>query len=85
MLTSNIILKNFKIKKKTDTKKKLQSIINDKKNHIFQSLGKQYKYSYTLKQIKKYKKFLNFRVIGMGGSILGTRAIYEFLNHKIIY
>ena len=83
MLTSNIILKNFKIKKKTDIKKKLQSIINDKKNHIFQSLGKQYKYSFTLKQIKKYKKFLNFRVIGMGGSILGTRAIYEFLNHKI--
>ena len=83
MLTSNITLDNFKIKKKTDIKKKLQSIINDKKNHIFQSLGKQYKYSFTLKQIKKYKKFLNFRVIGMGGSILGTRAIYEFLNHKI--
>ena len=83
MLTSNIILNNFKIKKKTYIKKKLQSIINDKKNNIFLSLGKKYKYSFTIQQIKKYKKFLNFRVIGMGGSILGTRAIYEFLNHKI--
>ena len=84
MLTSNIILKNFKInKKKTIVKKKLQSIINDKKNNIFLSLGKNYKYSFKTSKIKKYKKFLNFRVIGMGGSILGTKAIYEFLNYKI--
>ncbi len=83
MLTSNITLNNFKIKKKTNIKKKLQSIVDDKKNNVFLSLGKKYKYSFTLQQIKKYKKFLNFRVIGMGGSILGTKAIYEFLNHKI--
>ena len=83
MLTSNITLNNFKIKKKTNIKKKLQSIVDDKKNNVFLSLGKKYKYSFTLHQIKKYKKFLNFRVIGMGGSILGTKAIYEFLNHKI--
>ena len=84
MLTSNIILKNFKInKKKTIVKKKLQSIINDKKNNIFLSLGKNYKYSFKTSKIKKYKKFSNFRVIGMGGSILGTKAIYEFLNYKI--
>ena len=84
MLTSNIILKNFKINiNKTIVKKKLQSIINDKKNNIFQSLGKNYKYSFKLEKIKKYKKLLNFRVIGIGGSILGTKAIYEFLKHKI--
>ena len=84
MLSSNIILKNFKINiNKTIVKKKLQSIINDKKNNIFHSLGKNYKYSFKLGKIKKYRKLLNFRVIGIGGSILGTKAIYEFLNHKI--
>src|SRR6056300_1629749 len=29
------------------------------------------------------KKYLNFRLIGMGGSILGAKAIYDFLKHKI--
>ena len=84
MFTSNIILKNFKLNiNKRSVKKKLQSIINDEKNNIFQSLGKNYKYSFKLDKIKKYKKLLNFRVIGIGGSILGTKAIYEFLKHKI--
>ncbi|MDC3031078.1 glucose-6-phosphate isomerase, partial [Candidatus Pelagibacter sp.] len=30
-----------------------------------------------------YKKYLNYRVIGMGGSLLGTKAIYDFLKKKI--
>jgi glucose-6-phosphate isomerase len=33
--------------------------------------------------VHKYKKFQNFKIIGMGGSILGPKAIYQFLNHKI--
>ena len=32
--------------------------------------------------VNKYKAFSNFRLIGMGGSILGTRTIYEFLNQN---
>ena len=39
-----------------------------------------------LKFDAKYKYFKKFRtivVIGMGGSILGTKAIYSFLRHKI--
>ena len=46
-------------------------------------MGKNYKNSYDKKLLNKYKKSLNFRVIGMGGSILGTQAIYDFLRHKI--
>ena len=83
MLTSGIRFKNFR-KKITSKKinKILRSIINNK-NQVIESLGKNYKYSYKLKKLKKYKKISDFRIIGMGGSILGTQAIYDFLRHKI--
>ncbi|MDB9826003.1 glucose-6-phosphate isomerase [Candidatus Pelagibacter sp.] len=29
------------------------------------------------------KKYLHYRIIGMGGSILGTEAIYDFLKEKV--
>ena len=50
---------------------------------LFETLKSTYKYSYSKKKISKYKKFSNIRVIGMGGSILGTEAIYNFLKKKI--
>ena len=33
--------------------------------------------------VKKFKKNQNIIVIGMGGSILGTKSIYSFLKHKV--
>ena len=50
---------------------------------VLKSLSKNYQYNFNYKLINKYKKFKNFRIIGMGGSILGAEAIYHFLNHKI--
>ena len=47
------------------------------------SILKFYKYSYKNKQIQKFKKNSNYRIIGMGGSSLGARAIYDFLKNKI--
>ena len=47
------------------------------------SLTSKYKNSYDRSLVKKYKKSENFRILGMGGSILGTEAIYQFLKHKI--
>ena len=83
MLTKGINFTNFKKKYKIQsTKKKLETIIKEN-NEIIQSLGKFYKYSFKKKNIKKYTKNYNFRVIGMGGSSLGTKAIYDFLKHKI--
>ena len=32
---------------------------------------------------KKFKKYNSIVIIGMGGSILGAKAIYSFLKHKI--
>ena len=83
MLTKGINFINFKKKHKNlSTKKKLFSIISEN-NQIIQSLGKYYKYSFKKGELKKYKKNLNYRVIGMGGSSLGTKAIYDFLKYKI--
>jgi glucose-6-phosphate isomerase len=33
--------------------------------------------------VKKFKKNQNIIIIGMGGSILGTKSIYSFLKHKV--
>ncbi len=83
MLTKNISFVSFKKKNKSkNIKRNFQKIIINS-NLILKSLSKSYKYSYNTSQIKKYKKLLNFRVIGMGGSILGTETIYDFLKHKI--
>ena len=82
MLTPGISFINFKKKNKSENlKKKLQLIIRDK-NEILNSLSTNYKDSFKKNLINKYKVFSSFRIIGMGGSILGTRAIYEFLKHK---
>ncbi len=83
MLTSGISFVNFKKKNKSlKLRKNLQSIINGK-NEILNSLSNNYRDSYNNNLVDKYKAFSNYRVIGMGGSILGTRTIYEFLKHKI--
>ena len=83
MLTSGIDFLNFKIKvKKFSIKQKLVSIIKEK-NQILDSLGKNYNNNFNEKILRKYKKSSNFRVIGMGGSTLGTQTIYDFLKKKI--
>ncbi len=83
MLTSGITFKNFRLKQKNlKIKKELKTLINDN-NPILLSLDKKYKNSFFKKQIQKFKKFNYFRIIGMGGSTLGTQAIYDFLKLKI--
>jgi glucose-6-phosphate isomerase len=83
MLTKNIDFKNFKIKKNAQkVKKKLKKLLQEN-NEVIKSLRKTYKNSYNRKLVNKYNKGLNYRVIGMGGSTLGTQAIYNFLGKKV--
>ena len=83
MLTTGISLISFKQKiKKSKVKQNLKSIIIEK-NQIIESLSKNYKNSYNKRQLDKYKNSSNYRVIGMGGSTLGTHSIYDFLRNKI--
>jgi len=83
MLTKNIDFINFKIKTKNLNIKKKLKLIFKEKNQILLSLSKNYKDCFSKKIINQNKKSKNFRLIGMGGSTLGTQAIYEFLKHKI--
>jgi len=83
MLTSSIDFKNFKIKKDTQkVKKKLKKLLQEN-NEVIRSLRKTYKNSYNIKLVNKYNKGLNYRIIGMGGSTLGTQTIYDFLRKKV--
>ena len=85
MLTQGIKFKNFKKNKKINNsqiRKKFLSLFNEK-NYVLDSLKKNYKDNFSKKLINKYKKNSNFKVIGMGGSTLGTQTIYEFLKETV--
>ena len=83
MLTKNISFKNFKVKKNNSKIKRIFSSLIKEKNEVLLSMSKNYKNSFNNKILNKYKNNYNFRVIGMGGSTLGTQAIYDFLENKI--
>ena len=95
MNKQNIIIKNFV---KTDklievTKKKLGKKFNseisniekqvENSNSLFNILSKNYKFNFKISDIDKFKKFKSIAVVGMGGSILGSKAIYGFLKENI--
>ena len=83
MLTKNISFKNFRLKKYSKKIKKDFDILLKENNEIIKSLSQSYINSYNKKDILKFKKYFNVRIIGMGGSILGTESIYTFLKNKI--
>ena len=83
MLTKNINFKNFKLKRyNKKIKKDFKSLLLED-NAILKSLSIKYKNSFNKNFISRFKKFSFIRIIGMGGSILGTQSIYDFLNLKI--
>ena len=83
MITKNISFKNFHSKKITKKMKEDLKKLLKEKNIILDSLSTDYKNSYSKKKILNLKNYKNIRVIGMGGSILGTEAIFDFLRPKI--
>ena len=83
MLTDGIKFKNFKLKiKNYKVNKKFSELLNEK-NYILDSLKKNYTSSYSKQTLNKFKNALQFKIIGMGGSTLGSQTIYEFLKQKI--
>ena len=78
-----MIFKNFlNIKNNKQVKKDFNNLLKNQPK-LLETLKPTYRYSYSKKIIKNYKKFSNIRIIGMGGSILGSEAIYDFLKPKI--
>ena len=78
-----MIFKNFlNIKNNKKVKRDLKDLLKEQPK-VLETLKPTYRYSYSKKKIRNYKKFSNIRIIGMGGSILGSEAIYDFLKPKI--
>jgi len=89
-LKSNIRLKNFKKNRSINQlSKKFEKIFLDLKKEINQDnktlniLDNKFKFNFKIKDLNKFKKFKNIVLIGMGGSVLGAEAIYNFLQKKI--
>ena len=92
MLNQKVLLKNFSIKSKkfkknlNKTKKEFKTLISDfngLKIPLFQSYMHTNNFNFNNLTVKKFKKYKNIIIIGMGGSILGTKSIYSFFKNKI--
>ena len=83
MLTNNFFFKDFKKKKKNKKIKGYVKELIDSNSEVINSLTSNYKYSYSKKLVRKLSNFKSIRVFGMGGSSLGSHAIYDFLRYKI--
>ena len=94
-MKNNLSLKNFIHRKhleKNSVKaltKKYSKILVETRKDIFKPkktlnvLNKKYFSNFKFGELRKLKKFKTIVLIGMGGSILGSEAIYSFLNKKI--
>ena len=83
MLSKNINFKGFKLRlNNSKIKKDLKLLLLENLPQL-NSLKPSYKYSYKKKLISKLKSFSKIRIIGMGGSILGTEAIHDYMKEKI--
>ena len=83
MLSNNINFKKFNHKSKNkNIKKHLRNILSED-SEILKSLTRAYQYQYSKSLVSNIKKEKILKIIGIGGSILGTKAIHDFLKHKI--
>lgn len=81
----NIFSKNILKKFETKYKKILKDIRENLnyENKTENILSKNYKFNFNFKSLKKFKRYNSIVIIGMGGSIMGTEAIYNFFKNKI--
>jgi len=57
--------------------------LNNFKIPLLETYDKSYKFDFSKTTIKKFSKYKNIIIIGIGGSILGTKSIYSFFKKKI--
>ena len=90
MIIKNFIYKNiFTNKSRENLSKNFNKVFEDVTKDIssptktLNVLSQDFTLNFNLRDLKKFKKFKNIAIIGMGGSILGAEAIYSFLEKKI--
>ena len=80
-IKSNKYNKNLK-----KTKKVFNSFLADLNSNqipLLKSYEKNYEFDFLKTTVTKFSQYKNIVIIGMGGSILGTKSIYSFLKKKI--
>jgi glucose-6-phosphate isomerase len=88
-LKNNIPFKNLKGDTQKKLSKKFENAFLDIKKEIKNTkktlniLDNKFKFNFKTKDLANFKKFRTIVIIGMGGSILGAEAIYNFLEIKI--
>ena len=91
-MLNNGFVKNYSFNKKKFNKnivktkkvfKSFKSDLNNFKVPLFKSYEKDYNLDFSPTLIRKFYRFKNIIIIGMGGSILGSKSIYSFLGSKI--
>ena len=86
---NNIQKKHLKLSLNKKLNKKYSDVLKniitnlDTNKDAFHSLSNKFKFNFKKKDLHKFKKFQTVVVIGMGGSILGSEALYFFLKDKI--
>ena len=80
-IKSKLYSKNLKATKKVYNSFKID--LNNSKYPLFKSYEKKYQLSFTAETIKKFSKYKNIIIFGMGGSILGAKSIYSFFKKKV--
>lgn len=95
MKNNNLVLENnisISDLRKSLSKKFLKKIkkieidnlnLSNNKNSVYNTLSKNYKFNFKFQDLQNFRKFKNIAIIGMGGSVLGSMAIYKFLKNKI--
>ena len=61
----------------------LKSDIENFKLPLLETYDKNYNYDFSSLTIKKFSKYKNIIIIGMGGSIWGAKTIFNFFKEKI--
>ncbi len=89
IINNNIQRSHLNVKLNKKLLSKYKKIIEQIKKNIkipdqfFNFFSKDFNLGAKKRELKKFEKFETVVIIGMGGSILGSEAIYNFLNIKI--
>ncbi len=85
LIRNNFFLKNPSLKifksVKNQITKSFKSINSNK--DALNIFSKNFDLNLNKNELKRFKKFKNIVIVGMGGSSLGTKAIFSFLEKKI--
>ena len=69
-------------KKYSEIEKEVSAQIDEPEN-VYNILSENFRLNFKIRDLEKFKKYQNIAIIGMGGSVLGSNAIFKFLENKI--